>query len=67
VIVWHQSSSGWYFSQSKTSKSRRTIPLPLSTMKELRKHRIKQNKDRLELGSAWQNFDLVFRLKSERL
>ena len=40
--------------------SRRAIPLLVSLVKRIKKHRIKQQTERLKLGSAWQNFDLVF-------
>ncbi|MGI8786661.1 MAG: tyrosine-type recombinase/integrase [Pyrinomonadaceae bacterium] len=39
---------------------RRTIPLSVSLVKEIKKHCITQNKERLKLGSNWNNFDLVF-------
>jgi integrase len=50
----------WYFSEPKTKGSRRTLPLPESLVKELRTHRRKQNEERLKLGTAWQNHNLVF-------
>ena len=52
--------SKWYFSEPKTKSSRRTLPLPETLVKELRTHRRKQNEERLRLGAAWQNHDLVF-------
>jgi len=52
--------SKWYFSEPKTKSSRRTLPLPVTLVKELRAHRRKQNEERLKLGAAWQNHDLVF-------
>jgi integrase len=52
--------SKWYFSEPKTKSSRRTLPLPVTLVKELRTHRRKQNEERLKLGAAWQNHDLVF-------
>lgn len=52
--------SKWYFSEPKTKSSRRTLPLPVTLIKELRTHRRKQNEERLRLGAAWQNHDLVF-------
>lgn len=52
--------SKWYFSESKTKNSRRILPLPVSLVGELRAHRRKQNEERLKLGAAWQNHDLVF-------
>lgn len=60
AVVWHRTGGGWHFSQPKTAKSRRTIPLPSSVMQELRRHRVKQNEDRLKLGAAWHQNDLVF-------
>jgi integrase len=60
VVVWQRSGGSWEFSQPKTAKSRRTIPLPVSLVKEIKKHRIRQNKERLKLGSHWQNHDLIF-------
>ncbi len=59
-LVWNRSGGSWQFSEPKTAKSRRTIPLPVSLMKEIKKHRIKQQTARLKLGNAWQNYDLVF-------
>lgn len=52
--------SKWYFFEPKTKSSRRTLPLPVTLIKELRTHRRKQNEERLKLGAAWQNHDLVF-------
>ncbi len=52
--------SKWYFSEPKTKSSIRILPLPVSLVKELRTHRRKQNEERLKLGAAWQNHDLVF-------
>ena len=60
VVVWQRSGGSWEFCQPKTAKSRRTVPLPVSLVKEIKQHRIRQNKERLKLGSNWQNFDLVF-------
>jgi integrase len=60
VVVWQRTGGSWEFSQPKTAKSRRTIPLPVSLVKELKQHRIRQNEERLKLGRHWHNFDLVF-------
>jgi integrase len=60
AVVWHGSGGGWHFSQPKTPKSRRTIPLPGSVIGELKKHKINQNENRLKFGAVWNNFDLVF-------
>lgn len=59
TVVW-QKGGGWHFGEPKTSKSRRSIPITVSLTKELKTHRIKQMEMRLKLGSAYQNFNLVF-------
>jgi|SRR5262245_26722095 len=51
---------GWYFNEPKTPKSRRTITLPPSLVRELIEHRRAQNEARLKAGEHWQNYDLVF-------
>jgi len=60
VVVWQRSGGGWEFCEPKTKKSSRTIPLPLSLTQELKRHRIRQHAERLKLGIAWKDFDLVF-------
>jgi len=60
VVVWNRTGGSWQFSEPKTARSRRTIPLPVSLVKELKKHRINQQTARLKIGGAWQNNDLVF-------
>lgn len=60
VVVWQRTGGSWEFCEPKTAKSRRTIPLPVTLVKEIKKHRIRQHKERLKIGSHWQNFDLVF-------
>ncbi len=60
VVVWQRTGGSWEFCQPKTAKSRRTIPLPVSLVKEIKQHRIRQHKERLKLGVNWQDFDLIF-------
>lgn len=60
ALITHRKGGGWHFSEPKTKQSRRTIPLPVSTIKELRNHRRRQLEAKLKLGTAWNNFDLVF-------
>lgn len=49
------------FSEPKTDKSRRTIPLDPATVKALKEHRKRHLTERLAAGEAWQNeHDLVF-------
>ncbi len=59
-LVWHRTGGGYHFKQPKTAKSRRTIPLPVSLLKPLQKHRIRQFEARLKVGDAWNDLDLVF-------
>ena len=47
-------------SEPKSAKSRRQIVLNSDVVEALRRHRIKQNQDRLQAGPAWQDMDLVF-------
>jgi integrase len=59
AVVRHRAGGGWHFSQPKTSKSRRTIPLPQSILLDLKSYKIQQSESRLQLGSGWQSNDLV--------
>lgn len=61
AIVWSQKKGiGWHFDEPKTSRSRRTIPLPASTVKALAEHKRTQGQERLRAGSEWQDHGLVF-------
>jgi integrase len=51
---------GWYFGEPKTSRSRRTVPLPSSIVRALHAHRRAQAENRLKLGPFYQNNELVF-------
>jgi len=48
--------------ETKTPKSRRTVPLPQYAVRALRTHRVRQLEERLAAGSDWQDggLDLVF-------
>lgn len=48
------------FSEPKTKRGRRVIPLPLETVAALRSHRKAQNEERLRLGQAYKDSGLVF-------
>lgn len=48
------------FSEPKSKKSRRTIALPTAALGALKSHRARQAEERLRLGEAWQDYDLVF-------
>ncbi len=61
TLCWRrQKGGGWYFGPPKTSSSRRTVPLPASVTIELRHHRIRQAEQRLQVGSEYQIWDLIF-------
>jgi len=51
---------GWEFGDTKTPKSKRSIPLPQSTIKALSDHRRKQLEERMRRGGLYRNHDLVF-------
>lgn len=59
TLIWRK-GGGWYFGEPKTSRSRRTIPIPKSLVSELADHRRKQVESRLKKGADYQNNDLVF-------
>ncbi|HYE64780.1 MAG TPA: site-specific integrase, partial [Pyrinomonadaceae bacterium] len=59
TVIWRK-GGGWYFGEPKTPRSRRTIPLPASTVRALAEHRRHQAEIRLMLGAEYQNNDLVF-------
>lgn len=51
---------GWTFRQPKTPRSRRTVALAQPTVRVLREHRLVQLEERLALGKAYDDHDLVF-------
>jgi integrase len=59
ALVWKK-GGGFKFSEPKTKKSRRSIPLPESLVSKLKSHRKKQLAFRFEVGQAYNNLDLVF-------
>ena len=44
----------------KTAKSERTIPISPTVCTLLKKHRIRQNEERLKVGEKWQDKNIVF-------
>ena len=54
-----QTKEGLRFKSPKTHRSRRSIVLPAITVEALRSHRAKQAKERLALGPAYDDQDLV--------
>jgi len=60
TLVWRRKGGGWYFGEPKTSRSRRSIPIPRFIVQELREHRRHQAEERLKAGPRYSNLDLVF-------
>ena len=54
-----QTKEGLRFKPPKTHRSRRSIALPAITVEALRSHRAKQGEERLALGPAYNDHDLV--------
>jgi integrase len=46
--------------QPKTRTSRRQVRLTATAVEALRQHRLRQNEERLRVGAAWEDNDLVF-------
>ena len=55
-----RTSKGLQLGEPKTEKSRRTVPLPRSTVQLLRVHLQQQAAERREAGEAWQDSGLMF-------
>jgi integrase len=60
TLYWNRRGGGWQFGQTKTSRSRRSIPLPLSLTRALAQHKRSQAEQRLRAGSRYTSQDLVF-------
>ncbi len=50
----------WVVASPKTKNSRRTIALSRTTVEALRRHRVLMAEERLRLGPAWEDDELVF-------
>jgi integrase len=51
TLQWHKGKgAGWYFAETKTRRSRRSVPLPSGLVQQLKDHRIKQAEELLQLG-----------------
>jgi len=60
ALVWRDKKQGWSFTEPKTAKSRRNIPLPASIVRALASHKARQGEQRLKAGTKYENHDLVF-------
>lgn len=50
TLQWNQKGGGWYFDKAKTKRSRRTVPLPIGLVQELREHRASQAEALFKIG-----------------
>lgn len=53
VLCWNRKGGGYYFDDTKTEVSRRTIELAPSTIEVLREHRRTQNEQKMRSGKEW--------------
>lgn len=53
-------ATGFVFAEPKTAHSRRRIALSRTAIAALKRHRLRQAEERLRLGPAWHEMDLVF-------
>ena len=51
---------GFVFTEPKTTSSRRQVALTRAAVEALRRHRARQLEERLHVGAAWEDDDLVF-------
>jgi len=58
-IDWRRKEK-WEFSEPKTTRSRRSIPIPEEVVNRIHKHRRVQAEERLKAGPGWGNYNLVF-------
>lgn len=55
-----QRGGGLVFTEPKTRRSKRTVPLPVPLVQALIEHRERQDKERVTAGSMWQGSPCVF-------
>ncbi len=55
-----RTADGLVLAETKTARSRRQVMLTDAAVAALRRHRVSQAQERLRLGSAWEDGDLVF-------
>ncbi len=51
---------GFVFAEPKTAHSRRQVALAGAVVRGLHRHRVRQAEERLQIGTAWEDNDLVF-------
>ena len=55
-----RTTAGFVFAEPKTARSRRQVALSVAAVASLQRHRARQIEERLGLGTAWVDDDLVF-------
>lgn len=60
ALIWNRKGGGYSFGEPKTTKSRRSIPIPLGLVEKLKQHRTEQLVQKMKLGRVYENLDLVF-------
>lgn len=60
AIAWNRKGGGFKFTEPKTKKSRRSIPISNSTLQVLKSHRRKQLELKFKLGNEYEKLDLIF-------
>jgi integrase len=59
-VVVERTGKGWALEEPKTSRSRRTVSLPASTVRALHSHRAKQAEAKLAAGPEYEDRGLIF-------
>ena len=60
TLCWNRKGGGWCFGEPKTTRSRRSVPLPSTLIGALRHHKREQAEERLKKGESYVFQDLVF-------
>jgi len=64
TLCWRRrTGGGWYFGQPKTSQSRRTVPLPVSIVRELGHHKARQAENATKKRSRLSGARYCFRYR----
>ena len=58
--VSHPHAGGWMFVEPKSKTSRRSVPIHPAILLSLKRHKARQNEQRLSAGSHWEDHDLIF-------
>lgn len=59
-LIWRPKLGGWFFDETKTSRSRRSIPVPKTVLRGLSELKERQAAERSQAGEHYIDHDLVF-------